>query len=1030
MGAGESGVRFGSFDVLMPFYDTPKDVIFMQTGFRRSNVSTESYRNTVNVGVGYRHTVEDVLYGVNAFYDRDMTGKNDRLGLGAEVWTDSVKFSGNTYLRLSDWKESPDMEYYQERPANGWDIRAEGYLPQYPQLGGKLMYEQYYGNEVGLFGASSRQKDPSATTVGVIYTPIPLITMSADYRQGQDGLSDTSVRVGLNYQIGSDLSKQLSPDEVKASRMLGNARYNLVDRKYDIVLDYKKDEVAQIILPAQIRGTPGSTLSFPVTVIGKSIRNVSWTGTAGNFARPYGGGNLSTLVLPTSETALNSYTLQAVGSDSFGRVIESNIMQIGVDRYKIAIERSKAVAMADGADPVTFTATLHETSGTPVANAAIEWGIEGGATAQDQDAKTDSKGQARVTLVSKAPATVQVTAKEPLGTQAQIGTQFGSDLASARVVGLVATPVSVVADGVAVSTLVATVQDASGNSIGPGATITWTTSLGELSAASSVTDDSGKATVNLTGKIEGDASVTATAVKGGNSAKVTFTANGSTAKVISLVATPTSITANGTDRSTLVATVQDAHGNSVGAGVPVTWSTSTGKLSSASSVTDASGKATVMLTGATAGSATVTATAAAGAKTATVALVADGSTAKVIGLVATPTSIKANGTDSSTLAATVQDAHGNSVGTGVPVTWSTSTGKLSSASSVTDASGEATVTLTGTAAGSATVTATAAAGARTTTVTLVADGSTAKLIGLVATPTSIKGNGTDSSTLVATVQDAHGNSVGDWPVLWHSNGGILSPSASSSVTDASGRATVTLTGYGIGTVRVTARAYSGELGVDVTLVTDESTAQVINLVATPTSITANGTDSSTLVATVQDAHGKSVGAGVPVTWSTSIGKLSSASSVTDASGKAAVTLTGTAAGSATVTATAAAGAQTTTVELKLMIGGVIGILATKWAIKADGTDSTSLVANVQDAHGNPVGAGVPVTWSTSIGKLSSASSVTNDNGQATVTFTGTSVGTAMVTAKAALGAKTESVTLLANDQPGGYTDLDQGQRHR
>ena len=35
-------------------------------------------------------------------------------------------------IRASGWKKSPDIEWdYQERPANGWDIRAEVaiYLP-------------------------------------------------------------------------------------------------------------------------------------------------------------------------------------------------------------------------------------------------------------------------------------------------------------------------------------------------------------------------------------------------------------------------------------------------------------------------------------------------------------------------------------------------------------------------------------------------------------------------------------------------------------------------------------------------------------------------------------------------------------------------------------------------------------------------------------------------------------------------------------------------------------------------------------
>ena len=34
------------------------------------------------------------------------------------------------------------------------------YLPR-PQLGASLMYEQYYGDEVGLFGKDKRQKDPA-----------------------------------------------------------------------------------------------------------------------------------------------------------------------------------------------------------------------------------------------------------------------------------------------------------------------------------------------------------------------------------------------------------------------------------------------------------------------------------------------------------------------------------------------------------------------------------------------------------------------------------------------------------------------------------------------------------------------------------------------------------------------------------------------------------------------------------------------------------------------------------------------------
>lgn len=34
----------------------------------------------------------------------------------------------------------------------------ESWLPFYPQLGAKLVYEQYYGDEVALFGTDNLQK--------------------------------------------------------------------------------------------------------------------------------------------------------------------------------------------------------------------------------------------------------------------------------------------------------------------------------------------------------------------------------------------------------------------------------------------------------------------------------------------------------------------------------------------------------------------------------------------------------------------------------------------------------------------------------------------------------------------------------------------------------------------------------------------------------------------------------------------------------------------------------------------------------
>lgn len=127
------------------------------------------------------------MLGANIFLDYDLSRDHARAGFGGEYWRDFLKLSANAYVGLTGWKTSPDVEDYEERPASGWDLRAEGYLPSYPQLGAKMVYEQYYGNEVGLFGKDERQKNPHALTAGVSWTPVPLLKLSAEQRAARPG---------------------------------------------------------------------------------------------------------------------------------------------------------------------------------------------------------------------------------------------------------------------------------------------------------------------------------------------------------------------------------------------------------------------------------------------------------------------------------------------------------------------------------------------------------------------------------------------------------------------------------------------------------------------------------------------------------------------------------------------------------------------------------------------------------------------------------------------------------------------------
>jgi len=72
--------------------------------------------------------------------------------MGLETSIDYFKLTTNYYHPLSKWRGSADMKDFLERPAQGFDIRGQGYLPAYPQFGISVKYEQYFGDQVALFG--------------------------------------------------------------------------------------------------------------------------------------------------------------------------------------------------------------------------------------------------------------------------------------------------------------------------------------------------------------------------------------------------------------------------------------------------------------------------------------------------------------------------------------------------------------------------------------------------------------------------------------------------------------------------------------------------------------------------------------------------------------------------------------------------------------------------------------------------------------------------------------------------------------
>lgn len=79
-----------------------------------------------------------------------------------------------------------------------------------------------------------------------------------------------------------------------------------------------------------------------------------------------------------------------------------------------------------------------------------------------------------------------------------------------------------------------------------------------------------------------------------------------------------------------------------------------------------------------------------------------------------------------------------------------------------------------------------------------------------------------------------------------------------------------------------------------------TTAMVVSVTASPPSILADGAQTSTLTATVRDGKNRTVPAGIPVSWNTSLNSLSAVSSITNANGQTTVLTWGGTVGTSTV----------------------------------------------------------------------------------------------------------------------------------
>ncbi|MDR6732634.1 beta strand repeat-containing protein [Delftia lacustris] len=648
---------------------------------------------------------------------------------------------------------------------------------------------------------------------------------------------------------------------------------------------------------------------------------------------------------------------------------------------------------------------------------------------------------------------------------------------------IVATPASIMANGSSTSVLRVQLVDASSNPIN---TCTNTVAF-TLNGGTQGTPNVGAA--SCTAGIYTGTVTSPTAVGSGifgftingsaavATASVSYTAGPPSTSASTIVASPTSIIANGTATSTLTAQLKDASGNSIATCANTVAFTLNGGTQGSPAVgagACSAGVYTATVTAPTAvGSGTFGFTINGSAATATAAVnytagsPSNGANGNLIS--ASPLSVVADNTATSSISVTLRDANGNPATDTVAHTivfTKTGVGTTTPAAPTCTIAANAnpatcSVTVKSATVGTASFTATdngeAVSNGSPVSVNFIAGppSNTASGNLLSATPLSVMADGTSIGTVTVALQDANGNATVD--TVAHTIGfvhtGAGTPSATSCTIAANAnpaRCSITVTSTVAGAASFTATDNNGTTTqsvangspavINFTANAADPARSGVRTVSSPA--TANGSATDVLEAFVGDVNGNPV-AGSVVTFSPTANITFSGTCTTNAAGTCQVTARTTVAGSYTSGASIAGGALSGSgvssggntygaTAAYVFTAGAVDPANSTMSVDVNnqaaggGQDVVSVVT--KDAFGNPV-TGVAVNFSvTPAGAAPATASCTTAGAAATcsVSFTSVTASTysaATTVGATAIGNSPQSMTFVAGNASASNSGL-------
>ncbi len=763
-----------------------------------------------------------------------------------------------------------------------------------------------------------------------------------------------------------------------------------------------------------------------------------------------GDGNARTLVLETvDDTGTLSVSLIAGNTAGFTRVTATvggvsqvvvvTLTDIGApDVGSVALTADPSTLPADGASSTTITATALDVGGNPVPQGTLFYFSTDLGTFfpdnrdQDNDPQTltlatiDDSGTLIVSLIAGTiPGDAKVTALSGGVSQSTTVTFEGSVIPEVSKIDIDAESETLPADGSSSTAITVTVSDLENMPMPAGTPVTLTTTLGTFPGGIdpdgagpissrrifSISGSNGQVMTSLIAPLSQTGTAVITATSGGVSQlrEITITVNGN--GEVSLVASPSSIIADGTSTAIFTATVKDGGGNPV-AGVPVVFKNLTGKdlTTVESNIFEGIDSTDTSLFTHSGGALTVTMTYT-GSSNFWVKLYDNNGDyidllKNTIGPIAEETTLK-QGLPAGEYYLNVQ-ADGN---------WkikldSELGGTLVSdafddlptlSTQFTNAAGQAIYTYTSTMAAQA-----VSIGIKAIDVLVYASieqiaGSAASM-SVFASPNPMH-PGTDT-TVTARIVDSNYNPVAgetvNFVVTANNSGGALG--ATSAATDLNGDASIVYTaGYSNpATDRITVT--SGIFSEDVDILVDVNAIVVgrVTLTSDENQLPADGSSSAAITVKVLDINNAPMPSGTPIILTTTLGTFpggvdpDGAGPITSrlllntnsASGQILTSLIAplSETGIAVITATSGGVSQRINITIEkidIETAAFLSLSTSKTSIKTDGVDSAIVTAHVLDVNRVPI-ENLMVSFATNAGQINTSSSQTDENGDATV----------------------------------------------